>query len=226
MIISNDLKSVYLSAPKTGSRTANAILKNYGTIVGDHLTATETLMACGRKIKDFNYQTVENIYVFWRDPVDRFISAVNFLRANRPVIIITKNPEWFREFDCSKLITTSNTGHQTFDYSLLTPEMCAAVKAITPEQIFDAHIDAKMNNPNASYAFLDKQSKWIQEGLNILDYADFDANMRIVMDSFGVPANTAIPVLNSSESLTTSLSPKLEAKVKAYYAEDYQLKPA
>lgn len=46
------------------------------------------------------------------------------------------------------------------------------------------------------------------------------------MDSFGVPANTAIPVLNSSESLTTSLSPELEAKVKAYYAEDYQLKPA
>jgi hypothetical protein len=66
---------------------------------------------------------------------------------------------------------------------------------------------------------------WISSNMIVLNYSAFDENMRIVMDSFGVPSNTEIPRKNASDKLTTSLSPELEAKVREFYAEDYALKP-
>jgi hypothetical protein len=226
MIISNDLKSIYIGSPKTGSRTALSLLRNYGTVLGDHLTLSQSFYEATKKIDNFDYQVVENVYAFWRDPVDKFISAVNFLRGNRPATLLLKNPEWFSQFDYSNSITTTENGFQIIDHTGVTAEMKAAATCITPEQIFESHVNGKINDANKTYMVLEKQSSWIWHGFNTLYYADFDTGMRVVMDSFGVPENTTIPVLNSSESLTTSLSPELEAKVKAYYAEDYQLKPA
>lgn len=225
MIVSNDLKSIYIAAPKSGSRTAEFLLKDYGTFVGDHLTATQTLSAAQREIEGFDYKTVENFFVFWRDPIDKFLSAVNFLRSKRPSHVLLKNPEWFTQFDYSQYIKTTNTGLKIFDIAGLSPELKAAVEAITPEQLLDAHIEAKRTGVGESYMVLDKQSHWIQPGLNVLDYANFDTNMRTVMDAFGVPANKEIPVMNTSDKLTTTLTTELEIKVREYYAEDFELKP-
>ena len=225
MIVSNDLKSIYLANPKTGSRTAEELLKDYGTIAGQHLTATETMAKIKPQLPDFDYKTVENIYVFWRDPVDRFISGINFLRANRPWMILQKNPEWFTNFDYSNLITITNTGTQRFNSAGISDELKNAVKAITPEQLFNAEINSKENNPSSAYMVMEKQSRWIWPGLNILNYSNFDTNTRTVMNSFGVPSSTQIPRNNVSEKLTTSLSSELEARVREYYAEDYALQP-
>lgn len=225
MIVSNDQKSIYLANPKTGSRTAEELLKDYGIIAGQHLTATETMAKIKPQLPDFDYKTVENIYVFWRDPIDRFISGINFLRANRPWMILQKNPEWFTNFDYSNLITITNTGTQRFNSAGISDELKNAVKAITPEQLFNAEINSKENDPSSAYMVMEKQSRWIWPGLNILNYSNFDTNMRTVMNSFGVPSSTQIPRNNVSEKLTTSLSSELEARVREYYAEDYALQP-
>ncbi|CAB4124094.1 hypothetical protein UFOVP49_4 [uncultured Caudovirales phage] len=222
MIISNDYKFLFIANPKTGSRTAADILTPYGVLVGEH--STSNIAICKARIinPNFNNSQLEKIYVFWRDPVERFISTVNFLRSNAVGFLIKHRPEWFPGIDLSmydKCPLPIGVRPTRINVDELSPEIFAAAALITPEQIF--------SDPQLVQwcGLLRRQSNWITKSETVLDFANFDVNMRIVMDSFGVPIDAVIPTRNVSQKITTVLSPELEAAVRAYYAEDYRLKP-
>lgn len=222
MIISNDYKFMFIGNPKTGTRTAKQVLSPYGIFLGEHFDPNISLVNARRINPSFDISKIEKIYVFWRDPVERFISGINFLRSTGVGFLIRHRREWFPGIDLSmydEYPLASGVNPTLIDPTTIPPEVFSVAALISTEQLFGDEFLMQ------SYGLLHKQSRWITPIETVLDFANFDSNMRIVMNSFGVPANTDIPVLNSSEIITTTLSPELEAKVKAYYAEDYNLKP-
>ena len=225
MIVSNDQKSVFIANPKTGTITAHTLLKDYGIPVGTHTDLSTTIMRAKVKNNSFDYNLIENAYVFWRDPVQRFISGVNYLRTKAVEQLMIRNPEWFSDFSYLNLRDNPPNPGQNLPRITITAAMEQIASSITPEQLFNAHTTNKTVNPTLSYLLLEKQSRWVSNNMIVLNYSNFDTNMRTVMNSFGVPSSTQIPRNNVSEKLTTSLSSELEARVREYYAEDYALQP-
>jgi hypothetical protein len=98
--------------------------------------------------------------------------------------------------------------------------MLSVAASITPEMMF------QNEELRAHSALLSKQSRWItpHEKLTVLDFGDFENNMRTVAAAFGANLSD-VPVVNASNKVTTSLSAEFEATIREYYAEDYSLKP-
>jgi hypothetical protein len=220
MIISNNHKYLYIANPKTGTRTAFQLLTPYGiSLNGEHLTIRMALGNAGRLIPEFNMNQIEGIFVFWRDPVQRFISAVNHFRSPRGIhVLIRHHKEWFDGIDLSMYPAPTPGVAPTL--ITVTAEMLSAAASITPEMMF------QNEELRTHSALLSKQSKWItpHEKLMVLNFDDFENNMRTVATAFGANLSD-IPVVNASNKITTSLSAELEASIREYYAEDYILKP-
>jgi len=214
MIISKDYKKAFISNPKTGTRSAISILGPYGTVWKNHPNIQTGLLMASTKIEGFTPSMIEKIYVFWRDPVERFISSINYFRSPHGVLFLIKNkPEWF-----SGLV-------DEIDYMNWVPssEILNRAKTITPEQIF--------YDPNLMFRneIFNKQSRWIDnsnELLTVYNYSNFTESMASIAVEFGANnSSLIIPKLNEGIKLTTTLSTELTKAVKDYYAEDYLLKP-
>jgi hypothetical protein len=222
MLISKDLKYIFSANPKTGTRTIQRILADNSFQVGDHPRTNVCLGLSKMRYPDFSYENLEKIYVFWRDPVQRFISTANYLRSTGVRNIIKRHPSWFPGIQLP--LDGPAGGRFT-----ITQEILSLAAAITPEQIFDEEMQRRTaETPTESLPFFNKQSEWIidEPKLEVLDFADFENNAKKVISAFGMDADTtSIIKVNESIKLTTSISPELEARVKEYYAEDYSLKP-
>lgn len=232
MIISRDKTIMVIGVPKTGTRSTLKFLSEYGTTLlfteagknpGHHITYTQSCENCESQapfgVPGFNRANIEKVYIFWRDPVERFISAVNHIRNVRKYRYFLRHKrDWFPGVDFTYFLNPMK--------GVLGEEFWTAVdiiaKQITPEQIFgDAQI--------LSVEHFRPQGDWYKDipsdKLFVLDFANFEQNLRIIGNDFGVPADAIVPKINESIKLTTSLSPELEAQVRAYYAEDYKFKP-
>jgi hypothetical protein len=211
MIISNDLKYLFIANPKTGTNTARNVLRPYGYYISDahssspsqHVTVDECIELLSRQKPEFNPSQLEKIYVFWRDPIKRFTSAYNFVKQSisgpglnflvrtRPNILINNNTD------------------------------------ISPENLL---LD-RINSPSKKYEdpiaqILTKQSKWIKPSTitQVLNFDDYENNLRIVAAAFGADISTLeIPSLNESSDTGLEITSSLEAMIREYYAEDYAL---
>jgi hypothetical protein len=241
MLISTNHKIVVLGVPKTGSRTIVKILAPHSIMLGGHAEYPFIAQEVAKKPGGFSPSEVEKIYVFWRDPVKRFISIINHFRSPSHIrFLIRHKPQWF---DGVNLSACKGLGDESLEvaagtfprhippfriYPFYIPQevidQCLAVaEGISPEQMFaDDLIMSKS-------VIARKQVFWHEtapkEKLVVLDFDQFDAGVRRIAADFGLPADTPIPVVNESRKLTTTLSPELEAAVRAYYADDYALKP-
>lgn len=226
MIISNDHKIVVIGPTKTGTRTVKNVLSPYGIFLEEHADYARILYNCLQKAPDFDEAKVEKYCVFWRDPVERFISGVNHYRSPAYIKFLIKfTPEWFEGIDLSPYsdgvdplpgtAAELNVPQDVLDACL------AAAAQIQPEQVFS---NKRLFENNT---VLRKQSFWYKgfpkDRLVVLRFSDFEAGLKDLAVSFGAPADIQIPRLNESRRLSTSLSPELEAAVKEYYAEDYNL---
>lgn len=233
MLISLDKKLLFIGVPKTGSRSVLTVLSAYGipltSIVpgkeGYHSTYTECCEICESEFfpetpnyPNFDRNVIEKVYLFWRDPVERFISAANMFRNIRKrQYLLSKRPEWFVGVDLSPYITPY--GIRKIEEDVLV-DIENAAKLITPEQILnDSEIMARDH--------FKPQSTWHQDVPNdklvVLNFGDFEQNLRTAAAGFGVPSNVDVPKLNESNKITTSLSPALETTVREYYKQDYSL---
>ena len=96
MIISNDMKSVWMAPPKTGTISIKNVLKPYGiplTKFGIHPTPEFVVDNIMNEYPHINPDEL-NYYVFWRNPVDRFISMANFFKRH-PLGLMQMFPERF-----------------------------------------------------------------------------------------------------------------------------------
>lgn len=231
MLLSNNKKVMMLGVPKTGTRSSLSVLSPYGINLlykapgkneGNHITYTQCCEICEDSdfgVQGFSRVGVDKVYIFWRDPVHRFISAINYVRGVRKNrYLLRRKQEWFPSVDFTNY-RNPMLGGVNEDFWLSAD---AAAARITPEQIF---ADAATLRTEHFRAQVDWYKDVPNDKLIVLDFAQFDAGLRRIAADFGAPADTPIPVVNESRKLTTTLSPELEAAVRAYYADDYALKP-
>jgi hypothetical protein len=236
MIISKDQRIVLMGPTKTGTRTSKSVLLPYGIFLEEHVDYVRIIYNCIQKVPNFDFLKIEKYYVFWRDPVERFISGCNHFRSPAYIkFLIRFNPQWFTGIDLSPysngLPFTPTT--PTESKSILDPlsEIPQSVinsclefaPQITPEQIFN---DNQLMTNNT---VMQRQQRWHNniptDKLFVLEFSNFEENFRKVAVEFGAPSNIEIPKLNESNKITTSISSELEASIREYYAEDYSLKP-
>ena len=98
MIISHDRQTLFIGVPKNGSQTARAVLGQIGVdLVGEmgrHPTVPEAIRVAEAHFPGEAIAPTA-IYAFWRDPVERFCSAVEFHKCCLPNSFIQLFPERF-----------------------------------------------------------------------------------------------------------------------------------
>lgn len=198
--------------PKTGTTTLYDIFKDKPYVdyaVQDHLDYRDL------KVK---YPDADNIalYAFYRNPVDRFISAYSFAMENRSFILASRMYNYYIDPEHVNAFNT-NTG--------LNDEQMDRVRALSIKEIF-THKDFKLIMSllfDISPVFL-PQVNWLDyEGMNLLNFEHFEDEVKKLLtlydDSDIVPE---IPKLNAVEPAYRNLTQEETDLIKSLYERDYQ----
>lgn len=226
MIISHDRQTLFIGVPKNGSQTVRAVLGQIGVdLVGElgrHPTVREaTRLAEAR----FPRETIAptRICAFWRDPVERFCSAVEFHKRCLPNSFVQLFPERFGGIDPHPRWFETDTGAVAHD-------LRAVIDAIAPVEILAAlppppapGVSPQLRGGNLS--FYRPQSEWLDRpGIAVLPFSDFETGLRQVIDQFGGDgASVAIPRINAAAGSLPALSIAEAELVRAYYRGDLPL---
>jgi hypothetical protein len=222
MFVSKDFKNLFISNPRTGTKSIRTVFAPHVYMIEDphsthfsgHMQISECIRILTQQKINFNQEQIEKIFVFWRDPVEKFISAVNHLN----------DPQVFND------LTKKITAVPGFTYSRTVnfiPDN-ATVDTMTPEYVaynFLPKLDSSDSAKDIISLHFSKQTRWIvpSEKLQVLNYANYEDNFRTMAGFFGVDPNIEIPREHESVGGYTSLSASTEAVVREYYAEDYAL---
>ena len=226
MIISHDRQTLFIGVPKNGSQTARAVLGQIGVdLVGEmgrHPTVPEAIRLAEAHFPGEAIAPTA-IYAFWRDPVERFCSAVEFHKRCLPnslrqlfperFVGIEPHPRWFET-----------------DPEAVAPDLRAMIEGIPPLDILvvlppppvpGVMFQARGGN----LSFYQPQSEWLDHpGITALPFADFETGLLQVIDQFcGDGASVEIPRINAAAGPLPGLSMDEAESVRAYYAGDFQL---
>lgn len=199
MIRSHDHKTVFFLVPRTGSTTMRTLLRGCGSSVG-------TLH--GR------HYPAQHGYAFWRDPVERFISAYSLLRTY-PTVLNKLFPELFNGVALPEPIT------EKAYYAL-------------PEYVRD-----RINNPvdtdtllrrverNNIIGFMPQRAWFHQHNMNVLNFHNFDREARRLIGIFGGDTSVEIPVENRKPHFIPDpqISKEFRKGIKHMYRLDYMFDP-
>lgn len=226
MIISHDRQTLFIGVPKNGSQTARAVLGQIGVdLVGElgrHPTVPEAVrLAEGL----FPGETIAPtaIYAFWRDPVERFCSAVEFHKRSLPnsfiqlfpnrFVGIERHPRWFEP-----------------DPNAIDLDMRAVIDSVPPLEILAALspplVPGVRRQPRVgNLSFYRLQSEWLDDPrVTMLPFADYEAGLWEIVDWFGGDGvSVDIPQINAAAGPLPELSMDEAESVRAYYAGDLQL---
>ncbi len=223
MIISHDRQTLFIGVPKNGSQTARAVLGQIGVdLVGEmgrHPTVPEAIRMAEAR---FPGEAIEPtaIYAFWRDPVERFCSAVEFHKRCLPNSFIQLFPERFAG------IEPHPRWFET-DADAVKLELRAVIDEISPAEILSAlppppapGVSFQPRGRNLS--FYRPQTVWLDcGGVTLLPFADYDAGMRAVIFALtGERQTTELPLINVSVAPALELDAQAATAVCNYYASD------
>jgi hypothetical protein len=223
MIISHDRQTLFIGVPKNGSQTARAVLGQVGVdLVGElgrHPTVPEAIRLAEARFPGEAIAPTA-IYAFWRDPVERFCSAVEFHKRCLPnsfiqlfperFVGIEPHPRWFEtDADAVKL------------------ELRAVIGEISPAEILSAlpppPAHGVLFQPRGgNLSFYQPQSVWLDSsGVTLLPFADYDAGLRAVIFALaGERQTTELPLINVSVLPALELDAQTATAVCHYYASD------
>ncbi len=201
MIISHDRKTLFIGVPKNGSQTARAVLGQIGVdLVGEmgrHPTVPEAIRLAETR---FSWERIAptTTYAFWRDPIERFCSAVEFHKRCLPNSFIQLFPERF----------VGIKPHVRWfepDLEAIAQDLRAVIESIPPLDILAVLPPPPV--PGASFqprggnlSFYRPQSEWLDHfGVTVLPFADYDAVLREIVDRFGGDGVSAeVPKINAA----------------------------
>jgi len=226
MIISHDRQTLFIGVPKNGSQTARAVLGQVGVdLVGElgrHPIAREAIRLAEARFPDEAIAPT-TIYAFWRDPVERFCSAVEFHKRCLPnsfiqlfpdrFVGIERHPRWFEP-----------------DPNAINLDMRAVIDSVPPLDILAALppplVPGVLRQPRSgNLSFYRLQSEWLDDPrVTVLPFADYEAGLREIVDWFGGDdVSLEIPQINAAAGPLYELSMYEAEAVRAYYAADLQL---
>ena len=226
MIISHDRQTLFIGVPKNGSQTARSVLGQIGVDLvgkmGRHPTLPEAIRLAEEQFPGKSISPTA-IYAFWRDPVERFCSAIEFHKRCLPnslmqlfpdrFIGIEPHPRWFE------------TDAETIDL-----DMRAVIDSIPPLEILAALspplVPGVLRQPRGgNLSFYRPQSEWLDDPrVTVLPFADYEAGLREIVGWFGGDGvSVEIPQINAAAGQLPVLSIDGAESVRAYYAADLQL---
>ena len=226
MIISHDCQTLFIGVPKNGSQTARAVLGQIGVdLVGEmgrHPSVTEAIRLAEARFPGEAIAPTA-IYAFWRDPVERFCSAVDFHKRCLPNSLMQLLPGWFIGIEPHP--RWFETDAETIDL-----DMRAVIDSIPPLEILAALspplVPGVLRQPRGgNLSFYRPQSEWLDDPrVTVLPFADYEAGLREIVDWFGGDGfSVDIPQINAAAGPLTELSMDEAESVRAYYAGDLQL---
>ena len=226
MIISHDRQKLFIGVPKNGSQTARSVLGQIGVdlvgVMGRHPTLPEAIRLAEEQFPGKSISPTA-IYAFWRDPVERFCSAVEFHKRCLPsslmqlfpdrFIGIEPHPRWFET-----------------DPRAVAADLRAVVNAVAPVEILAALPPppvpgVSLQPRGGNLSFYRPQSEWLGgTAVTILPFAEYEAGLRQLVDQFGGDgASVEIPQINAAAGLLPVLSMSEAELARAYYWEDLPL---
>lgn len=230
MILSNDNSAIFISVPKTGSTTARTLLAPYSQDLsaryGIHCNRS-AFHPVWMSMHPENPMTGDEAwaipaYAFFRDPVERYISAATFARRY-PTALRNLFPEYFSEgapYDLS--VYNLPQVMQTADFLRLPNAIRQKIiDPSDPETLFYRIMGRVEHSP----AF-QRQSDWFRWKNTIpLNYANFEAEMRRLIGIFGGDTTMTIPVMNEAPIFipTTPITTKIIDMIKDWYWQDYEV---
>jgi hypothetical protein len=224
MLLSTDRRNIYLGITKTGTNTVRNCLENLSTKIskpGAHPTYVELVSHEFHKTDVITPEEIAtcNFYAVWRDPVERFASAVSFMKRRATSALMFLLPEKF---------PNSVIPHNGWmvDYSSRTIEEQQIIDTIGLNDVI-TNLTSSTLTP---YIVLQRQSNWLRNtpNIQILPFSDFESSVRTLYTAFGgVDAqNLIVPKLNSSpDSLLTDCDSTTRQMIMDYYQEDYSYEP-
>ena len=226
MIISHDRQTLFIGVPKNGSQTARAVLGQVGVdLVGElgrHPTVPEAIRLAEARFPGEAIAPTA-IYAFWRDPVERFCSAVEFHKRCLPnslmqlfpgrFIGVEPHPRWFET-----------------DPGAVAADLRAVINAVAPVEILAAlpppPVPGVTLQPRGgNLSFYRPQSEWLDHpGTTVLPFAAYEAGLREVVDQFGGDgASVDIPQINAAGGALPVLTTDEVEAVRTYYTGDLPL---
>lgn len=261
MLLSRDGTKVFVAVPKTGTNSARAILNQYcdpyevyriprgeqgGVHWGEfirtyHRTVEENLPYIRERFPNATVNSLK-AYAFWRDPVERWCSGVNFYYKRTPMFLcglntVASNPKKmqmldavihrFHEDQCKNPAygnspeIISNPGGLKEVREFYSPEVVEEM-ANVPWEGFPVDLDEA--------EFFYPQANWLtQPNTVILDYSKFDEEMEWLVNREWVgklyydKSNTTYR--NKSEVKKLPVSKSMRKKIMEAYSMDYDLTP-
>ena len=223
MIISHDRQTLFIGVPKNGSQTARAVLGHIGVdLVGEmgrHPTVPEAIrLAEARFLGEAIAPTA--IYAFWRNPVERFCSAVEFHKRGLPNSFI----QLFRERFVG--IEPHSRWFET-DPNNIVQDLRSVIDSIAPLEILAAlpppTVPGVQFQPRGgNLSFYRSQSEWLDHsGIIVLDYAEYEFSLRKVVDRFGGDGTSVeIAKINAVSGPLPKLITDDFYVLRAYYHRD------
>jgi hypothetical protein len=222
MILSNDKKSVFLAISKTGSKAISYLLTPYGTVLphgplyhGYAVDFREHIEQNRGLYGEFDLSQI-TYYAFWRDPVERFLSAVNYSKKFA-VTMRTIFPGMFEDLSIEGKDRYSRWKEGEFE--ALPQEMQNRIKNVTPEQFADRRLGGPI--------WAEQYHYFADPAVKMLRYDQFESEVRKLIGIFGGDPTVNIPWVNSSkgrpETSTYTVTQSLIDKLKIRYPNDFQM---
>lgn len=223
MIISHDRQTLFIGVPKNGSQTARAVLGQIGVdLVGEmgrHPNVPEAIRLAEER---FPGEAIapRAIYAFWRDPVERFCSALEFHKRCLPNSFIQLFPERFVDIEPHPRWFETDPETITQDLRMVIDSILPLdiLAALPPPSVPGASLQPRGGN----LSFYRPQSEWLDfTGVTVLPFADYKAGLRAVVDWFGGDgASVEIPQLNAAVGPLRVLSVDETEIAQSFYYSD------
>jgi len=213
MILDHSRKMGVFFVPKTGSATVCSLFKDYS--LDENIHNHKDLSRVIRKNPDIDFSTYQ-FWAFYRDPVDRFLSALVYQR--RAPNFSTRFLHYFlgdQALDISCLAVNSYSGWSSDQQAML--ESVSLQDFLTSNFITDADPILFKN-----------QIDWLNySNVTLLNYGNFASEIQVLATAWGIAVPDPLPNINTSVKLPTdptaaTLDPATLQQIKDLYRADYQ----
>lgn len=212
MILDRESKKVIMLNPKTGTMTLANTFAKYSTglrVEHEHTRLTTFKNIVLEDYKDYT------VYCFYRNPVDRFISGFNYSKTGKIPSFTNYIALLYRD----KKVPLFTKLHEPIDEFTEAIQDLHISEFLAPK---DSRVYDCAMNMDCSFV-LEKQVSFCDHpNVVLLDFENYEDNVRWLLSEFGLDPTVDIPKLNaSSTGARYSVTEEEIEKIKLVYKEDY-----
>jgi len=192
MKLSNDRKSIFIAVPKTGTQTVDYHLAPYGKELPEEIYHGKPMEFEDHVHNGYSGVDLSQItyYAFYRDPVERFFSAVNYTKMFA-VRLRNSFPDILGDVPVGD--KTYRDEWKPGEFESLPEEMQDRIRNLTPEQFLDA--------PRVhGGVWMEQYHYLIHPQVKVLRFSNFESDLRKLIGIFGGDGDVPIVCLNGSKN--------------------------